>query len=65
MKNSGLMVYTVILKKILSNRVNQDCDASSLSVTSFFSKYTHLRDWFALKLDGITGGGPSFPSRRA
>ena len=64
MKNSGLMVYTVILKKILSNRVNQDCDASSLSVTSF-SKYTHLRDWFALKLDGITGDGPSFPPHRA
>lgn len=65
MKNSGLMVYTVILKKILSNRVNQDCDVSALSVTSFFSKYTHLRDWFALKLEGITGDGRFSPVCRA
>ena len=44
------MIYTIVLKKLLSNRVNCDYDPSAMSVTSFFSKYTHLREWFAMKL---------------
>lgn len=52
-KNSGLMIYTIVLKKMLSNRVNKDYDPSAMSVLSFFSKYTHLREWFAMKLNDV------------
>ena len=47
------MIYTIVLKKLLSNRDNCDYDPSAMSVTSFFSKYTHLREWFAMKLSDV------------
>ena len=33
--------------------LNCDYDPSAMSVTSFFSKYTHLREWFAMKLSDV------------
>ena len=48
-KNSGLMVYTVVLKKVLNNRVNEGM-TSNLSVHTFFAKYPFLRSWFSMRL---------------
>lgn len=52
-KNSGLMLYTVIVKKILSNRVNEQSSEKNLNISTFFIKYPFLRHWFSYKLDLI------------
>ena len=45
------MVYTVVLKKVFNNRVN-DGIANNPSVSAFFSKYPFLMNWFSAKLMG-------------
>ena len=59
-KNSGLMLYTVIVKKLLSNRVNDNVSEKNLNITSFFIKYPFLRHWFSYKLDLIHSTRLSF-----
>lgn len=43
------MVYTVVLKKVLNNRVNEGM-GNNLSVHTFFAKYPFLRSWFSMRL---------------
>lgn len=47
------MLYTVIVKKLLSNRVNDNVSEKNLNITSFFIKYPFLHHWFSYKLDLI------------
>lgn len=53
-KNSGLMIYTIIVKKILVSNVNEEYNNSNMNVQSFFGKYTHLREWFSRKLADLS-----------
>lgn len=48
-KNSGLMIYTVLLKKMLVQSVNKST-SSNYSVAQFFVKFHYLKHWFSLKL---------------
>lgn len=48
-KNSGLMIYTVLLKKMLLQSVNKN-NASNYTVAQFFVKYHYLKSWFSAKL---------------
>lgn len=51
-KNSGLMLYTVIVKKLLSDRVNDSSSSEkNLNISTFFIKYPFLRHWFSYKLE--------------
>ena len=49
MKNSGLMIYTVLLKKMLVQSVNKST-AANYTVAQFFVKFHYLKHWFSLKL---------------
>lgn len=59
-KNSGLMLYTVIVKKLLSDRVN-DSSEKNLNIATFFIKYPFLRHWFSYKLDLVQSFSRSEP----
>lgn len=61
MKNSGLMIYTVLLKKMLVQSVNKSTSAN-YSVAQFFVKFHYLKHWFSLKLAASTPSGPSVTS---
>lgn len=58
MKNSGLMIYTVLLKKMLVQSVNKSTSAN-YTVAQFFVKFHYLKHWFSLKLAASTPSGPS------
>lgn len=61
MKNSGLMIYTVLLKKMLVQSVNKSTSAN-YTVAQFFVKFHYLKHWFSLKLAASTPSGPSVTS---
>ena len=61
MKNSGLMIYTVLLKKMLVQSVNKSTSAN-YTVAQFFVKFHYLKHWFSLKLAASTPSGQSVQS---
>lgn len=64
MKNSGLMIYTVLLKKMLVQSVNKSTSAN-YTVAQFFVKFHYLKHWFSLKLAAPTSSTSSVQSVQA
>ena len=64
MKNSGLMIYTVLLKKMLVQSVNKSTSAN-YTVAQFFVKFHYLKHWFSLKLAAPTLSAQSMTSVQA